>query len=301
MMTKRGFLQAIFSLVFLLTCASTVWAEKGRQIISQSPPQIINEKAPEPQSRYTIMRPDRETRQRWLQAYKSAPVVEASSYWPSGAPATYVGGSKNLLSHLDYTPSERNQGSCGNCWAWTGTGVMGIALDVQEGIHERLSVQFVNSCDYTDWACCGGSISDFADFYLQSGHAIPWANANANWQDAAQTCPSGSPQEYCCDISRSPAYYVDSIEDVSISTQGVGKSSAIANIKSVLDNNKAVWFGFYLATVADWNDFYDFWDNDGESVIWDFASYTGHTYVEDEGGGQAVLCVGYDDTDPKNF
>ncbi len=46
----------------------------------------------------------------------------------------------NLLSHLYYIPEERDQGYIGNCWVWGGTGCMEIALDVQLGIKDRLSI-----------------------------------------------------------------------------------------------------------------------------------------------------------------
>ena len=37
------------------------------------------------------------------------------------------------MDHLQSTTGERDQGSCANCFAWAGTGVMEIALDVQTG------------------------------------------------------------------------------------------------------------------------------------------------------------------------
>ncbi|MBW2149777.1 MAG: hypothetical protein JRI22_22525 [Deltaproteobacteria bacterium] len=296
----KGLFWGLLGLVFFLTFTTNVWSDDGREIMSQSPPQIRQTNAtlgegPEPQSPYTIMRPDRETRLKWIRAYDSAPKIQAEDFRKPGVPAP--GGSKSLLSHLDYTASERDQGSCGNCWAWAGTGVLGIALDVQEGIHERLSMQFLNSCDYSNWACCGGWLSDLTDFYLQSGQAIPWANTNASWQDGGQNCSTGSPQVSCCDISTTQGYYVDSIQEQTITTHDITESAAIANIKSVLDSNKAVWFAFFLADSTDWSAFFSFWNTQAESVIWDFDPYCGHTWVSGDGGGHAVLCVGYNDDD----
>ena len=63
---------------------------------------------------YPVMRPDRETLEEWIEAYNSAPRAHIEM---EGFEATEFGGSQDLLSHLDYTPSERDQGSCGNCWA----------------------------------------------------------------------------------------------------------------------------------------------------------------------------------------
>ena len=76
----------------------------------------------------TIMHPDRETRLGWIESYERAPLARIDDELKFRVP---LRGSLSLLSRLNYTPSERDQGSCGNCWAWAGTGVMGIVLDVE--------------------------------------------------------------------------------------------------------------------------------------------------------------------------
>ena len=81
-------------------------------------------------SSYPIMQPDQETLEKWIEAYNSAPLAYIEM---EGFQVPSPEGSCSLLDHLNYTPDERNQGYCGNCWAWAGTGCMGIALDVQEG------------------------------------------------------------------------------------------------------------------------------------------------------------------------
>ena len=80
--------------------------------------------------------------------------------------------SYSILDLLEYIPKERSQGRCGNCWAWPSTSVLAIALNVQKGIKDRLSVQFMNTCgeDYTSGMykieCCGGgTLEMLADFY----------------------------------------------------------------------------------------------------------------------------------------
>jgi len=244
------------------------------------------------------MRPDYETRMKWIESYenapriRSAPMVEAADFSP--------GGSLDLLSHLQYTPSQRNQGSCGNCWAWAGTGIMEIALDVQEGIQERLSIQYLNSCDDAN-ACCGGWLADVTHFYSEKGWAIPWSNNSASWQDDGCSCSSGGSAVACKDISMVPWYQIESIETRSIETHFDGltpeeaQAQAIANIKGVLDQNRAVWFAFFMGTDDDWSAFRSFWYNQGEDVLWDFDSTCGKPYYPSEGGGHAVLCVGYND------
>jgi len=68
-----------------------------------------------------------------------APLAELDAKIP------VVLGSYSLLGQIEYTPSERNQGACGNCWVWAGTSVMEVALNSQEGIKDRLSIQYINS------------------------------------------------------------------------------------------------------------------------------------------------------------
>ena len=159
-------------------------------------------------------------------------------------------GSLSLLDHLEYTPSERNQGGCGNCWAWAGTGCLEVALDVQKGTKDRLSVQYINSCEWNvigKICCTGGWLFELADFYDATDMAIPWSNTNAHWQDGDASCDTA-----CGLISTTPNYPITSIEDVTIPTQKVGQATAIANIKNVLNQNKAVWFGFYLPNNTAW-------------------------------------------------
>ena len=240
----------------------------------------------------TIMHPDRETLQRWIQGYEKAPRAYMDKALSFSIPLT---GSYSLLGHLKYTPSERDQGSCGNCWAWAGTGVMEIALDAEEGIFDRLSVQFISSCDTAQSCCDGGWLSDLANFYTYKGYTIPWSNTNAGWQNGDGNCNAP-----CSAVSKAPKYSIEIIKEQTIETHGIGKAQAIANIKNVLSQGKAVWFGFFMATKPDWDNFFNFWINQGEGVKWNPDSSCGHTWDENEGGGHAVLCVGYNDNDPNN-
>jgi hypothetical protein len=48
-----------------------------------------------------------------------------------------------------------------------------------------------------------------------------------------------------------------------------------------------------MATIADWENFRDFWDYSSESAIWNSDFSCGQTWTD--GGGHAVLCVGYND------
>jgi hypothetical protein len=247
-----------------------------------------------------IMKPSQETRQKWIEGYKKAPKANINEKIKLQLEQAPGGGSFSLLNHLQYTPSQRNQGSCGNCWAWAGTGVIEVALDVQKAIKDRLSIQYLNS-NYNggsgpNWACCGGWIDDVADFYTSTGRAIPWSNTNSSYQDGSRTCSSGSTNMPAGSIDTSYYYPITSITTETITTQGVTQTTAIANIKNVLDQNKAVWFGYFLPTSADWSNFRTFWSTQPETTIWNPNFSCGHTW-DAGGGGHAVLCVGYDDTD----
>jgi hypothetical protein len=259
---------------------------------------------------FPIMRPDPVTLQKWMDDYETAPREEINPEIHSyllQAGSLGVGTSLSLLNHIQYTPSERNQGSCGNCWVWAGTAVMEIALDVQNSIHERLSMQFLNSCKTNSYACCGGNLSIFSNWYSTTGYAIPWSNTNASFQDiySSYSCPwtSGSTIVPCASISTTPNYPITSISPTTISTTGFSSDATpIANIKAVLNSNKAVFFAWWLADNIDWNGFFSFWSYQFETAIWDPDVYCGHTWVNGQGGGHAVVIVGYndDDADPAN-
>ena len=98
--------------------------------------------------------------------------------------------SLDFLDRIDYDPAQRNQGNCGNCWVWAGTGVMEITHDKDDGVFDRLSIQYLDSCR-TDWACCGGGLGGFATWYSGQGLAVPWHNTNASFADAGRNCQSG--------------------------------------------------------------------------------------------------------------
>jgi hypothetical protein len=246
----------------------------------------------------TIMKPSIEQIERWVGLYESAPstiLLPQTMMELAGS----SGASLSLLDGLDYIPNERDQGVCGNCWAWAGTGVMEIGLNLQTGTKDRLSMQYLNSNfnggKGSDWACCGGWLEDVEDFYAAEEMAIPWSNANAGYLDGSKTC-GGSTSVSSNSISTNPNYPIVYIETEKIPTQGVGKEQAILNIKNVLHQGRAIWFGFFLPKNSDWDKFRSFWWNKPESEVWDPSFSCDRDW--DNGGGHAVLCVGYDDTDP---
>lgn len=284
---KKRFLSVMLGLLFLiLTISGNSWSEE----VLVSDYDVLDA---------SIMRPDMETRLKWIKDYESAPRAPIDNnikLMLTEAQDINVGTSLSLLNYLQYTPVQRNQGSCGNCWVWAGTGIMEIALNVQNGIKDRFSIQFLNSCKSGSYACCGGYLTDVSSFYSGKGYSIPWSNTNAFYQDGSRTCVSGSSAVSCGSISTSPNYPITSITAQTISTIGVGQSSAIANIKNILNQNKAVWFAYWLARGSDWTAFFNFWLYQNETAIWDPDPYCGATW-DSGGGGHAVLIVGYNDDD----
>ncbi len=259
------------------------------------PPPVIG--ADHGSQSFPFMQPDEETFQEWMRAYESAPRMETTH---RAAAAPGEGTSVDLLPHLDYVPSERSQGWCGNCWAWADTGCMEIAMDVQEDIFERLSIQYINSCQtpITGNPCCDGGwlAYDFVPFYEATGMCVPWSNANAQWQDASASCSVP-----CSSIATEPHYEVLSIDDLTVpthSSEGVpDDETAAANIRSALDQGRAIWFAFFVPTRTAWSAFESFWQFQSEDTVINLDAVCSGTsrYV-----GHAVLCVGYNDEDPEN-
>ena len=253
---------------------------------------------PEAYPKYPIMKPSPVTLGTWMDDLRSLPEADISplDVFRMKQSSETTGTSLSLLDHLDYIPAERDQGYCGNCWVWAGTGAMAIAIDIQNGIKDRLSIQYLNS-KYNggsgdEWACCGGTIPVFADFYNETGMAIPWSNTNAHWQDGDRGCSDGTSVP-AATISSVPNYPIMSIKAQMIPTTGEGEAMAIDNIKAVLHRGTAIPFCYYMPERDDWESFFTFWDENPETETWNPDYSCGQTW--DSGGGHAVLCVGYND------
>jgi len=139
--------------------------------------------------------------------------------------------------------------------------------------------------------CCeGGNLDVFTDFYRYTDMAIPWSNENAHWQDKFAQCDTT-----CESISITPNYPISSIYPLSIETHEIPEEEAIINVKNILHQNKGVYFSWFLPDMKYRQDFSDFWSSEYEYDIYDLDWACGSEYIEDEGGGHAVLCVGYND------
>jgi hypothetical protein len=122
-----------------------------------------------------------------------------------GVSPTNFPTSLSLLHWLPYIPAQRNQGACGNCWAWAGTGVMEIAHNVQNGVASRLSVQLLNSCNPYVSCCAGGWLANVAQFYTYKGFAAPWNNPNGAWTSGNGACATA-----CGTIASAPQFPITS-------------------------------------------------------------------------------------------
>jgi len=259
-------------------------------------------KASVPVREHPLMHPTKKEMNLWTGLYRTS----AQAYLSPTVAAKVAGElpkSINLLDLLEYRPSERDQGTCGNCWAWAGTGVMEVDYAREKGVSERLSVQYLDSnfnggCG-NDGACCGGWLEDFADFYQKKKIIVPWSNANAYYRDGTKSCGACSAVSASF-ISTTPHYSLSSISASSIPTHGLDEDTAIDNIKNILLQKKAIWFAFFQPDGSSWSNFNSFWANKQQSAIWRPDSSCGRSYSYQSGGGHAVLCVGYNDSDPNN-
>jgi C1A family cysteine protease len=290
-----GLLSSIFIFPLISAGADHRFSDREEYVLDSSTPFRT----------FPVMHPDDLTIRRWQERYERAPrafINENITHKRHAVTTTTESNaaesvsSTNNLDHLTYLPSE-SQGSCGDCWAWAGTRVMGVDLNTQEGIADNLSVQYINSCS-GDYACCGGWLSDVVDFYSSQKKAIPKSNTNAIFADASYSCRSyGSVSKMVCSsISTTKNYPISSMSEATITTTGVSQATAIANIKNIIDQGKAIWFAFYLPTTTAWNNFYNFWNNQSESAVWNPDTYCGQTWSSYGGGGHAVTLVGYDDS-----
>ena len=170
------------------------------------------------------------------------------------------------------------------------------------GVRDRLSVQWFDS-NYNggsgpNWAGNGGTLAQFVRFYDQRRMAIPWSNANASYRDwDAQAFIEQRALVPASAIAESPRYDLASVSEYRLETRGVGQAQAIAAIRASLDAGRPVFVGLSFPNQVAVNEFARFWWLGDETEIWDPTPYDGVAW--NAGSSHAVLCVGYDTTDPE--
>jgi hypothetical protein len=228
----------------------------------------------------------------------------------------------SLLDYITYIPAERDQGACGNCYAWTGTAMLEVKHAVETGVHDRLSVQWFDSNLYgftppnspTSFgnACPGGNVQGILSlytgawlegttWYYTNNHIplVPWSNKDAQFQDGNWNGQASSPPAVAASaISSNPDYsvQVDSMYASTVPTTGVSQAKAIANIQNELLQKKAVSYFFSMATDGGMAAFKNWWFTQPETAIWDPDSY-----CNESGQGMDshyTTIVGYDASDP---
>jgi C1A family cysteine protease len=250
---------------------------------------------------FPVMHPDQDTLLKWQTKHRTQ--AEASfdtNIQAQIASTTALSPTANLLPYFTYTPALRNQGGCGDCWVWAFTATAQISLGVN-GVNDPLSIQFMNSAKLpysaNNFACCGGSLDEAADWYNQNGaFFVPWSNKDAAYADASKGCESGSSSVSFSSIATSPNHAYKTLQVLTVPTDGVGQATAIANIKNQLAQNHAVAYSWCLPNGTAWDAFFSFWGNQNEAALWNPDVYAGVPFNSATGGCHLTTIVGYDDT-----
>eukprot|EP01104_Vermistella_antarctica_P012634 TRINITY_DN3700_c0_g1_i1.p1 TRINITY_DN3700_c0_g1~~TRINITY_DN3700_c0_g1_i1.p1 ORF type:complete len:430 (-),score=77.40 TRINITY_DN3700_c0_g1_i1:105-1394(-) len=88
----------------------------------------------------------------------------------------------------------RNQGVCGSCWAHGSSESASDRMCIATGgkTNVVLSPQYLNSCDFSDFGCSGGSFDHPWEFIVDRGlpadECVPYLSGNTS--DVTEACPS---------------------------------------------------------------------------------------------------------------
>jgi PKD repeat protein len=259
---------------------------------------------------YGAMRPSDKELTDWYSEYRSLSEVEQAQ---TVVEKSILGiTAMSLLEYVPYTPSERNQGLCGNCWVWASTGALEVTHSIEYNAYDRLSIQYFNSrynnggkspFTSTAFACNGGNPSRYTTFYNQVGQyggnkmVIPWSNKNAQYLDGNATTQTLVSADR---INTTPNYSLKSLSAKRIQTSGVSQAQAIANIKNMIDNGKAVYLAFVMPDQESWSSFLSFWTLGYEDDnYFQLDQFAGKNYQS--GYAHAVLVTGYIDDGSEGY
>ncbi len=222
----------------------------------------------------------------------------------SSSGAALSAGEKDLIPHLILVPDERVQGQVDTCWVWAATAVTEVALDVQKGVRDRLSIEYFDATyrggGGPGWAGDRGWITDYAGQLATHPVLVPWTNANASYRDGTREClVQQRTAVEASAIATIPNYTVAQCAARRIPTWRVGTGAAVANVRAELDADRAVFVGFTLPNATARRAFRDFWLNGNDTDVWDPTPWLGAD-GEGDAFSHAVACVGYDARDPEN-
>ncbi len=239
------------------------------------------------------------------------------------AAATIGDAPSSLANEFPKTSyADWNQGTCGNCWVWAGTGALAQSLFKFNGAAIPVSIQFFNSnfmegniimTKPHDWACTGGFAYTFADIYTTGVNqsysggpfVVPWSNFNASYKDAevpdkgdAQTT---LPKNLMINTPNTGLSRV--VAQRVLAEPYSNQTAAVENITLALVDGKVLFYVMNLPNSTAWSQFNpDFWRNQPDNNIWDMDLYNQSFYNEssNEGSGHAMIIMGYNktDTDP---
>jgi len=279
----------LFLLVIcVLTCVSIMYAvetEVGKTILPTGPG--FGDLA-------TIMVPDEPTLMAWYNNYLEEPEYDFSPI--VSAPPSALPKSHNILKYLDYKTTDRNQYGCGNCWVWTGQGIMGLEVHRQFAKKERISVQHLQSC-CAHFGCCGGDMFGYTTWHTKQKYFIPWSNYKASFADKNKECVHKKSDVACASILKNPKYDINKVTSNRIPTFTVTSAQAKENIKKVLLQNKGVSWGFSLPNKTEWDKMKNHWYNKTEYDVWNPQYICSLNYDRDKGAGtHYVLIVGYNES-----
>jgi hypothetical protein len=238
---------------------------------------------------------DAATLERWAQERAQAPTAYLRPRAVEvGAQAGAAASVPNLLGDISTVGASRDQGSNGNCWVWASSAMAEVALKESYGFKDSLSIEYVDSLmTTTNWAQ-GGLLLDYCRYVNGTGILVPTSNANAAYVDGIVNGLSNHSLIPTSAIQLSPAYTQVNVKGSTVPTSGVGQATAIANIKNVLGQRKAVSFGF-ITRFGGTGGFADWWANNPETTLWP-EPVTGPSGNPD--GAHMIVIVGYDESDP---